>query len=283
MIKDIAIAAQSEWLHPEADWLAIEQAPYFFSPAYVRPGADFFAFVEHRARAHALSDVVQLSDRSVALHRGQARLTIDGYAGEMRLEHATPFQYLTLDGSDVDYQSVFYAEAAEHEEISPEHRQSVLDLASFAMRFRRDQQQHFLTALQQREALVVGRWHSVTDPFRPVQYDQWLHFRFNPSTRIAQSEGGDALIYSPMVLPIEQNLSPKQQAEKAVLDWLVDFMHRTSERPVQKEKIRVEAQNRWHDLSDRAFFKIWDRAISQSGVETYGRPGRPKKIIATSS
>lgn len=274
---DIAIAGQSEWHYPEADWLTIPQAPYYFSPAYVTAGADFFAYLVRRARAHSLSDVVQLSDHSVALHRGMVRLIIDGCAGDMWLEHRQS-HCLTLDGSDVDYQSVFYAEATELETISPEHRQSVLDLANFAMRFRRDQQHHFLTALQQREAVIVGRWHSLTEPFRPVEYDQWLHFKFDPSTRAAKT-GGDAILYSPMVMPIVQTSTAVQLTEgvpEPVLSWLIDQMRLAPDRPRSKKAMLSEARSRCTDLSERKFLHLWKTAISSSGAVAWGEAGRRK-------
>lgn len=274
---DSEIAGKSEWLHPEANWLTIQQAPYYFSPAYVRPGADFLALLEHRAHAHALTDVLQLSDRSAALQRGLVRLIIDGSAGDMRIEHKHS-HCLTVDGSDVDYKSVFYAEAAELEAILPDHRQSVLDLASFAMRFRRDQQHHFLTALQQGEAVVVGRWHSLTEPFRPVEYDQWLHFKYDPTTRTAKA-GGDTLVYSPMVVPIARrsaSVDPTEAIPEPVLSWLVEQMRRTPDRPRSKKTMLSEARNRCSDLSERKFLHLWKTAISLSGAVAWAEGGRRK-------
>jgi len=279
--------ALSEWTHSGPNWLSIPQARFFFSPLYVNPGTEFVAFVAQRYRATTSesacsADIVQLSDFAVAMRQDQVQLVIDGTVGELYLKHVERGQSLSSDGfSDVDYRLVAEPDALPLHEIEPAYRQHVVELASFGVGFSYAQRRSFEEALQMGHAMLVGRWHALTEPFRPIQPDQWRHFLFDPaSSPIARAEHGSDQIFSPMVMPIERKPVADGQAHDATdptLSWLVGEMKIAPTQPRPRKRMLIEARKQWPDTSDRKIKGLWTTAVSLSGAVAWSAPGRRSK------
>ncbi|SFO25629.1 hypothetical protein SAMN05216330_102429 [Bradyrhizobium sp. Ghvi] len=272
-----------EWTRANPDWLTIPQAMFFFSPEHVKPGAEFHAFVERRYRemsAEAESrSVAQLSDRAVSVRRDQVQLVVDGSTGKMHLEHVERHQSLMADGySDVEYLFVCEPDAPGLEAVEPGLRSAVVELASFAVKFGLSQKQNFAQALEQGHAMLVGRWHDLTEPFRPIHPDQWRQFLFDPSSSpIARAANGDVQIFSPMVIPSEPTsvaMASPHSGVDPILSWLIDQMRSNPDKPRSKSSMLIEARNLCADLSERKFFDLWKPAVSLSGAAAWSKPGR---------
>lgn len=266
-----------EWARAKPDWLTIPQAKFFFAPELVKPGEEFRAFVARRCAA-SLLNVVQLSDRVISVRHGDVQLVVNGEIGELRLDHLQCSRSLSADGfSELDYKFVCEPDAPGMEAVEPVHRSSVLELASFAVKFSHDQRMCFQAAIEAGHATLVGRWRDLTEPFRPIEPDQWQHFHYDPSSSpIAHAKNGGAPIYSPMVMPIEREPTAAADAQKPAdpLSWLITEMRRDPNKPRSKASMLEAARNRWSDLSKTKFEALWTMAITTSGAAAWSAPGR---------
>lgn len=277
-----------EWTQAKPDWLTIPQAKFFFAPELIKPGEELRAFVARQCAVSfaASPNVVRLSDRVISVRHGDVQLVVDGETGELRLEHIQRSRSLSADGfSELDYKFVCEPDAPGLEAVEPVHRNSVVELASFALKFNHDQRSSFQTALEAGHAMLVGRWHDLREPFRRIQPDQWQHFLFDPSfPQIARAMDGDARIFSPMVMPIEGRPIADDGAHEATdpLSWMISLMSSSRDKKLfTKEQMLELAQNRWPDLSETKFYSLWTMAVSSSGATAWSSSGRPPKNRCT--
>jgi hypothetical protein len=285
--KDIAALGGKEWHHREASWLTLDQALFFFRPGYVEPGP---AFAEHIERQVRLRDgrptkATPLSDAVAAIDCDDVRLVIDGETGHLQLEPAPSTDATCLSGDDFDpsgLPDMFLKEVGQFRSALPQYRKGVLALGWAADLFVDNQRRHLSEALRSGHAIMVGRWHQVREPFRIIRPDQWRYFRIerDEQSQAPIARAGAELIFSPLVMRIKRKLSAKEELENAVVDFLVDQMRQNADRPIQRKTLHEQVLDRWGNLSDRNFSDLWNKAKSSSGIDSYGRPGRPKKIIA---
>ena len=288
--RKVPDAIRREWPKPEPNWLSLQHAPFHFFPAFAAPGAGFHEQIRRiigiQRNAPALT-ISTLAPAIVAVDGADVRLIIDAESAQFYLEVAP------VDGvrrGDENLSDDFDPQGPPDEFLRSVEGLRKITRAQYVVGvdvlYRvadilvMAQKRLFEEALQNGHAVIVGRWDRLKSFFTVIEPDQWRYFKVRQRDGLPVASHGDEVIYSPMVMPILRAVSAKQQRQQDGVEWLISIMSQVSEPRIPKKTLQDEAIRRWPDLTDREFFRMWDKAISSIPSTAYGRPGRPAKNLA---
>lgn len=275
-----------EWQDGEANWLPMRTAPFYFFPEFAAPGGAFDAAIVRlfdycKDGFYGPAGISVLAREGfVSIERGCARLEIDAVDGVFVMRE--PFQLVDEPAAFLESTSNFI----ERDEYNNEDVYCLYDMAADAWR---KLQRNFEIAVREGHAQIVGRWHNVGAPFRPVYPDQWQHLRRylsytdedefgRPIAPVLRSPDGET-VFSVQVRPIQKEVSATAKAENECVQWMV-LLRRGPQAVQSRSALWEEAQRRWPGtLSNNGFDRACARARTLQPNDKWDRPGprpRPK-------
>jgi hypothetical protein len=260
------LSAAEHWDRPQADWLPLWRAPFYFFPDYASPGPDF------RRRMGDLVATV-IADRPSFAFAVTDAVTVDCLGARLNIDPVTGFTDMTAladEGRRVTTRAfedpcgdlpTFLSDLRECEPL-PDFALPLPLLGRLAEDLWDRLQTTFEEAINNEDAMLVARWGSVGAPFTPIYPDQWNVLRASlqsdgeddwgrPLTQTLRD--GSAVIFSPMVRPIARAQTATARAERDCTSWLIE--QRRAGRWPGVEKLWEQSRPRWGEKLSRNGFE----------------------------
>jgi hypothetical protein len=274
------------WNRPEASWLTLERAPFYFAPDYAEPGISFEkqAASTITARPNERFEVVAIRPDAVNVNVGSIPVTFDGATGAIILEDDLANEINPGEFTPYGSPPVFLGELNPYiKSCQPQYRNDLQAIQYMVQTFWSKRQRFFLEAVRDGHASIVGRFGAISTPFRVIEPDQWRYFdmvvdRERPERSHAVSSLTGELIFSPLVMPVPRKVTAQEREIIDAVSWLVSHMQETQNAPSSKQRIQELVMKRWPNVSGNSYKeKIWPTAKAAIVGNTYGRVGAPKK------
>lgn len=278
-------ANQEHWSKPEADWLPLHRAPFYFFPKFAEPGIPWqreIAKLIRRTDRNQCS--LSVSDDVAQIEHRGVRLLIDAGAGTFSIEAA-------IDENSMDWPEIFSIgspEASPEDFIErvgklrplPEYRDGAGVLIALASSLWRELDLMFEEAVLSYRAQIMVQRENLWAPFEQMFPHQYCYFRFAPERR---SDDGEVmpptargpvgeLAFNPFVVgvsfPEDVEREKEFEAERLIICLWQD-------KPDLKKPDIIEIVRREYALPEDRIKGLWKDA-ARKYPDSARKPGRPR-------